>query len=84
MEIRLKSPHGWLSLSVSQSPWAGSPQPQVSLVRAGELIHGQGKPLAFEGWASPSYGRKLPALSLAVETAVPHGTQFLSEFVFPQ
>ncbi len=84
VEIRIKSPHGWLSLSVSQSPWAGSPQPRVALVRAGELVYGQGQALPFEGWTSPSYGVKIPALSLAVEITVPHGTQFLSEFIFPQ
>jgi len=84
VEIKLKSPHGWLSLSVSQSPWAGSPQPRVSLIRAGELIYGQGQSLPFEGWTSPTYGQKIPALSLSIETSVPHGTQFLSEFIFPK
>ena len=41
----------------------------VMLVRAGSLLYGQGQPLPYEGWYSPTYGEKVPALSLAVEAA---------------
>ena len=55
---------------------------QTSLVRAGELVHGRGKALPFEGWVSPTYGEKSPALSLSVELAASKSITFLSQFTF--
>lgn len=80
LELRIQSPHGPVRLLISSE----HKSPAISLVRAGELVHGEGRPLPFEGWASPTYGQKVPALSLNVELKAPHGVQFLSEFVFPK
>jgi hypothetical protein len=79
--LRLDSPHGPLRLTVSHSPV--SAPARVSLVRAGELLAGSGTPEPIRGWASPTYGVKLPALSLAVELASANDVQFLSEFALP-
>lgn len=38
---------------------------QISLVRAGKLLHGSDSTAPNRGWVSPTYGVKLPALSLA-------------------
>lgn len=80
LELRIQSPHGPVRLLIS----CEHKSPAISLARAGELVHGEGRPLPFEGWASPTYGQKVPALSLNVELKAPHGVQFLSEFVFPK
>jgi hypothetical protein len=54
-----------------------------SLARAGELLTGVGAPDPTRGWISPTYGVKVPALSLAIETKSANDVQFVSEFIFP-
>ncbi len=81
--IRVRTSRGWVRVSVSSShlPQEGF---RATLVRGGEVIHGKGKALPFEGWASPTYGLKVPALSLALETTSSTSFSFISEFVFPR
>ncbi len=93
-EWALRDREGWIELHVSAAGAGGfsvrlKPDARVaysevrtSLVRAGELVHGKGKPLPFEGWASPTYGVKLPALSLSVELPASKSITFLTEFAF--
>ena len=83
IEIRFKSPHGWITLALQTEPLFSDLHSLISLVRAGELIYGRRDVLPFEGWASPTYGEKVPALSLAVELASSRSMTFISEFVFP-
>ena len=85
--LRLISPHGPLDLRLGL---IGGEAASVDLVRAGELVFmsgpGDRKPLAeatVRGWASPTYGVKIPALSMAVETKSANDVQFTSEFIFP-
>jgi hypothetical protein len=63
---------------------------QVTLFRAGEPVYVSGPggsetqaETTIRGWASPTYGVKVPALSLAFETKSAIDVQFISEFVFP-
>ncbi len=79
VEIRFKSPHGWVTLSIS----AGVPPERISLVRAGEYLRGTGAPDPVRGWVSPTYARKVPALSLAVEVESTENVKLISEFIFP-
>ncbi|MEA3351131.1 MAG: alginate lyase family protein, partial [Chloroflexota bacterium] len=65
VKIRLRSPHGWIMLAVSQQQAALQPQ----LVRAGEVLHGQTPAQPTLGWVSPTYGQKRPALSFSVTTS---------------
>jgi hypothetical protein len=82
IEIRIKSPQGWFTLHVEiQVPHL---KPETSLVRAGELLKGQRAVLPFEGWVSPTYGVKVPALSLAVDVESVQTVRFMSEFIFPK
>jgi hypothetical protein len=53
------------------------------IVRAGERVYGQGEATPVMGWSSPTYGVKLPALSLALEVSSTQSVEFTSEFVFP-
>jgi len=79
VEISLRSPHGWMNLSVE----ANSPFSRIGFVRAGKLIYGEGLVSPIRGWASPTYGVKIPALSFAVEVISAETVKFTSEFTFP-
>jgi len=80
-KLDLKSPHGWIQLSLDVQPSISSAQ--LSLVRAGELIHGQRDLRAYEGWVSPMYGIRIPALSLALEIQHSRSVTLTTEFKFP-
>ncbi len=54
----------------------------VSLVRAGELVHGARDVKPDEGWVSRNYGVKSPALSFALEVTSPYHVTFTSKFTF--
>ncbi len=82
IELRVKLPDGWLALKVTPDARIAYSDVRVSLVRAGETVYGNGKALPFEGWASPTYGVKVPALSLSVEITSNKSTSFTSEFRF--
>jgi len=88
--LRIQSPHGWVDLKVAceaklaPQPETGClPRWRVTLVRAGEAIYGSGQALAFEGWVSPTYAARLPALSFALEVQARQGVVFTTDFVFP-
>jgi asparagine synthase (glutamine-hydrolysing) len=90
-EIRLKSPHGWVTLTINDGLRIPNTKYQITLIRTGEVVYssGTGGPesqteMTVRGWASPTYGVKIPALSLAVETKSANDVQFTSEFVFPK
>jgi Heparinase II/III-like protein/Heparinase II/III N-terminus len=78
--IRVKSKYGWITLNI-KSP---NSEYRVSLVRAGKLIDGQREVKPYEGWVSPTYGTKVPALSVAVEVKSLKNFSFISEFIFPK
>ena len=80
--IRVRSPHGWITLSISGSAFQDGDCDMI-LVRAGELIYGTGEALPFEGWTSRTYGEKVPALSLAFQVRSSRSLSFTSEFTFP-
>ncbi len=91
---RLQDREGWIELHVSPARAGGftvriKPDGRIaysevrtSIVRAGELVYGKGQPLPFEGWVSPTYGVKVPALSLSVELTASKSITLLTEFVF--
>ncbi len=83
VELRLESPHGQVRLAVQADPALSAPNSLVSLVRAGETVYGAGSADPVRGWASPTYGVKVPALSLAVEVLAEQEADFTSEFIFP-
>jgi hypothetical protein len=84
--LRLRSPHGWITLSVSwpNSPALPGPQAfQWGLARAGQLVAGSGDVHPTWGWSSPTYAEKIPALAFyaIVNAALP--IQLLSRWSFP-
>jgi hypothetical protein len=81
--IRLKSPFGWIVLRILAPLQLPTNDSRITLIRAGELLVGAGKVLPFEGWGSPTYGEKIPALSLAFEVQSEQTMKFTTEFIFP-
>jgi len=91
LEIHLQTPDGWMTISVRLETGKTEEAMRVSLMRAGEIVYSStpGEPQSQAdrqvlGWASPTYGVKTPALSLAIETRSANDVQFISEFVFPK
>ncbi len=90
-EIMVQSPHGWVSLSINspsaanpeRRPLPSSPISNLQLVRAGELLFGSGPAAPIQGWASPTYGVKVPALSVAAELTGVLPLRIASQFTFP-
>jgi hypothetical protein len=66
-------------------PAAGTDPASFStgLVRAGETLFGNATPAPIEGWISPTYGVKYPALSFSMTQANPGNVSFTTEFIFP-
>jgi hypothetical protein len=83
VEIRLRSPHGWIRLILQVDPLSSNLASQLSIVRAGRLMLGTREELPFEGWSSPTYGRKVPALSVALEVESRRSFAFLSTLTLP-
>ncbi len=81
IELKLASPHGPVVLTINHLPSAILCT--FSLARGGEILAGAGVADPVRGWASPTYGVKTPALSLAVEVESADEVQFVSEFIFP-
>lgn len=79
--IRLSTPRGDVAVHCRCVHPNGS-RVCFSLARAGELLAGAGDVEAWRGWASPSYGVKVPALSLAVIVETNRPVVFLTEFIF--
>ena len=82
--IRLKTPHGWVILLITPDLRLSNKDFKFSLTRAGELIYGKNQSLPYEGWVSPAYGQKKPALSIALEVTSSKSFSFVSEFIFPK
>ena len=88
VDFRLRSPLGWIQLQIGIEPATPisdkQPAPRIQLIRAGELLHGNGSTSPVLGWVSPTYGYKIPALSLAVEIEAKLPIRFTSTWEFPQ
>jgi hypothetical protein len=80
--LRLTSPHGLVELAIRHLP--PTCPGTFSLVREGEILAGSSAPGPARGWASPVYGIKVPALSLAIETESANEVKFATEFIFPK
>jgi hypothetical protein len=84
--IRLKSPLGWIYLSVRRTWENGLPSQSLNaqLVRAGELLCGSGMASPTRGWFSPNYSCKIPALSFSVNCTGYLPLGLVSEWKLPE
>jgi hypothetical protein len=86
-EIRLRSPQGWINLQIGIEPATqedSAQQPILQLIRAGESLLDSDPLSPTSGWVSPTYGYKIPALSLAIVMESPLPIVFRSQWDFPQ
>jgi hypothetical protein len=86
--MRLRSPQGWIVLNIGIEPatygQGEDKPPMVQLTRAGESLSGSDPVLPNSGWVSPTYGYKVPALSLAITLESPLPLKFKTQWDFPQ
>jgi hypothetical protein len=82
--IKIMSPFGWVTIRLTPDPRLSRSESQLLVIRAGSLIYGKGEPLPFEGWSSPTYGQKIPAISLTLEINSLKSFSVTSEFIFPK
>jgi hypothetical protein len=82
-EIRLRSTFGWIPLHITTDSQFPNNDYRLTLVRAGDVAFGLRDVQSFEGWVSPTYGTKIPALSLAFEVQSESSIKFTTEFIFP-
>jgi len=80
-QLRIQSPQGWIVLSVQVQ---GNQTPSAHLARAGEVLQGNGPAGVTQGWASPHYGEKIPALSFSVSVRATPPITMKSEWSFPE
>ena len=74
--LELSSPHGLIRLSVQGAT-------SLTLIRAGECLSGSGPIQPVQGWYSPTYGVKVPALALVAETRGSPPLVMTSAWTFP-
>ncbi len=85
-DLRLLSPHGWVTVRLMADITIvedHTEQFKLGLARAGELVWGDAEVSPIDGWVSPTYGTKLPALSFSVTCPSSLIAHFSTEFIFP-
>jgi len=86
-QLRLKSPHDWITLRTllkSDSPFpAHQNAPIIRIIRAGEMLQGPGPAEPTFGWVSPTYGVKVPSISFSLEVKSALPLRIITQWVFP-
>ena len=84
VKLTLESPKGniLLAISMPKESHYELPESKILLARAGESVHGQGIVSPTWGWSSPTYGVRIPALSLRVTTRASLPVLLLSKWSF--
>jgi hypothetical protein len=78
--IEIQSPYGWVALSVN----CQTAPLNLQLIRAGELLYGDGEVSPTWGWISPTYSVKTAGLSFVVTAVAALPITLTSEWDFPQ
>lgn len=79
--LRMYVPGGRINVTITAAGFLAAPH--VALIRAGKILQGNAQAYLHEGWISPTYGRKVPALSLALEASASGTCSFTTEFALP-
>jgi hypothetical protein len=97
-KAKLLSPYGWIDLVVKlkegkleneinrpiQRVRGQSSVLELQIARCGELILGSRNVSPIMGWVSPTYGLKVPALSMSFLTSGNPPVVLVSEWLFPE
>ncbi len=70
------------SVLLMMQPEEGTQLTGIQLVRAGELLVGDGAVAPYQGWLSPTYGQKIPALSLTIAAVGTPPCSIVSRWIF--
>ena len=81
IEMSFQTQQGFIKLTVCSSLITHHSS-KISLARAGKITHGDVDIPSTRGWYSPTYGVKIPALSLALEVTATDEVQFATKFKF--
>jgi hypothetical protein len=82
-QFKIESPLGWVTLEIEVHSASQETAATYLLCRAGERLAGGGRVEPTWGWYSPTYAKKIPALSLSASS---HGTApftFITRWTFP-
>ena len=79
-EVRIESPQGEIEIALDVSV---GDLADLKLFREGKLIHGSGEDEPILGWASPTYGIKIAALSFVADVQGPLPITMTSTWTFP-
>lgn len=79
-ELRIESPYGEIEIAIDVSI---GDLAELKLFREGILVHGSGENEAILGWASPTYGIKVAALSFVADAKGPLPITMTSTWSFP-
>jgi hypothetical protein len=82
--VRIESPYGQISLVLDfgENPTSALIS-SLLIVRAGEVLYGRKAASPTWGWASPTYGVKVPALSVSVEVETALPVTLISRWLLP-
>lgn len=83
ISIQLESPLGVVQLSLNIDPKDIPTQPEIKLIRSGEILYGSGAIEPTSGWISPTYQSRFPALSLGYRAAIRLPVEFITEWNLP-
>jgi len=85
INVRILSPFGWITLNFELGPSCSFKDGRLELqvVRSGEVVFGSGTASPILGWISPTYGEKIPALSLRLTTSGRFPISITSEWLLP-
>jgi hypothetical protein len=85
--VRIRSPFGWVSLNIGGTSPANESLPSqvvnFQMIRAGKLLYGSGQVNPISGWASPTYGYKIPALACLLEVTQALPIELKSLWILP-
>jgi hypothetical protein len=87
-KIGVQSPYGLVSLRLGHESHGGTTisaqNIQLQLVRAGKLLYGSGEANPINGWYSPTYGEKIPALACILEVTQTLPITIKSHWILPE
>jgi len=83
VSLQLESPPGVVQLYLRIDPKGILSQPEIKVIRAGEILYGSGAIETTCGWISPTYQSRFPALSIEYQALVQLPVEFITEWNLP-
>jgi hypothetical protein len=85
--MRFRTSYGWVTVNMGEAlpvdKTISLQNVSLQLVRAGKLVYGSGEANLINGWYSPTYGEKIPALSCILEVTHSLPVMIMSRWILP-